>query len=49
MAAYGEDLLTRLAKHHHTLVLMIDQSKVNVTLEVLMVSVRLRKRAVSLF
>ena len=49
MAAYGEDLLTRLAKHHHTLVLMIDQSKVNATLEVLMVSVRLRKRAVSLF
>ena len=28
MAAYGEDLLARLAKHHHhTLVLMIDQSK----------------------
>lgn len=49
MAAYGEDLLARLAKHHHTLVLMIDQSKVNATLEVLMVSVRLRKRAVPLF
>jgi len=44
MAAYGEDLLTRLAKHHHTLVLMIDQNKVNATLEVLMVSVRLRIR-----
>lgn len=49
MAAYAEDLLTRLGKHQHTLVLMIDQSKVNATLEVLMVSVRLRKRAVPLF
>src|ERR1700677_4917000 len=49
MAAYAEDLLARLAKHHHTLVLMMDQSKVNATLEVLMVSVRLRKRAVPLF
>ncbi|OJW54672.1 MAG: hypothetical protein BGO67_08460 [Alphaproteobacteria bacterium 41-28] len=27
MAAYAEDLLARLAKYHHTLVLMIDQSK----------------------
>lgn len=49
MAAYAEDLLGRLAKHQHTLVLMIDQSKVNATLEMLMVSVRLRKRAVPLF
>jgi hypothetical protein len=49
MAAYGEDLLARLAKHQHTLVLMIDQSKVNALFEVLMVSVRLRKRAVPLF
>jgi hypothetical protein len=49
MAAYAEDLLTRLAKHHHTVVLMIDQSKVNAAFEVLMVSVRLRKRAVPLF
>jgi len=49
MAAYAEDLLARLAKHHHTLVLMIDQSKVNAAFEVLMVSVRLRKRAVPLF
>lgn len=49
MAAYAEDLLARLGKHQHTLVLMIDQSKVNATLEVLMVSVRLRKRAVPLF
>ncbi|MBY0282105.1 MAG: IS4 family transposase [Alphaproteobacteria bacterium] len=49
MAAYAEDLLFRLAKHQHTLVLMIDQSKVNGSLEVLMVSVRLRKRAVPLF
>jgi hypothetical protein len=49
MAAYAEDLLARLAKHQHTLVLMIDQSKVNATFEVLMVSVRLRKRAVPVF
>ena len=49
MAAYATDLLSRLTKHQHTLVLMIDQSKVNATLEVLMVSVRLRKRAVPLF
>jgi hypothetical protein len=49
MAAYAKDLLARLAIHQHTLVLMIDQSKVNDTLEVLMVSVRLRKRAVPLF
>lgn len=49
MAAYGEDLLARLAKHQHTLVLMIDQSKVNALFEVLMDSVRLRKRAVPLF
>jgi hypothetical protein len=49
MAAYAEDLLSRLGKHQHTLVLMIDQSKVNATFEVLMVSVRLRKRAVPVF
>lgn len=49
MAAYAEDLLARLAKHQHSLVLMIDQSKVNATLEVLMVSIRLRKRAAPLF
>jgi hypothetical protein len=48
MGAYAEDLLARLGKHQHTLVLMIDQSKVNDTLEVLMASVRLRKRAVPL-
>lgn len=49
MAAYAEDLLSRLSNHQHTLVLMIDQSKVNALFEVLMVSVRLRKRAVPLF
>lgn len=48
MCAYGKDLLARLALHQHTPVLMIDQSKVNDTLEVLMISVRLRKRAVPL-
>lgn len=49
MSAYAKDLLLRLAKHQSVLVLMIDQSHVNSTLEVLMVSVRLRKRAVPLF
>ena len=49
MSAFAEDLLKRLMVHQHTLVLMIDQSKVNDTLDVLMVSVRLRKRAVPLF
>jgi len=49
MAAYAQDLLVRLEKHHLTLVLMIDQSKVNASFEVLMVSVRLRKRAVPVF
>ena len=49
MAAFAKDLLKRLAVHQHTLVLMIDQSKVNDTLDVLMVSVRLRIRAVPLF
>jgi len=49
MAAYARDLLARLGKHQHTVVLMIDQSKANAMLEVLMVSVRLRKRAVPLF
>ncbi len=49
MAAYCQALLARLAKHQQTPVLMIDQSKVNDTLEILMVSVRLRKRAVPLF
>ena len=48
MRAFGEELLTRLALQQHTLVLMIDQSKVNALMEVLMVSVRLRKRAVPL-
>ncbi len=49
MSAYAEEVLDRLSKHQHTLVLMIDQSKVNATLEVLMVSVRVQKRAVPLF
>lgn len=49
MAAYAEDLLARLAKQQHTLVLMIDQNKVNAAFEVLMVSVRLGKREVPLF
>ena len=49
MAAYAKDLLVRLAVHQHTPVLMIDQSKVNDKLELLMVSVRLHKRAVPIF
>lgn len=49
MESYAKDLLTRLAVHQHTLVLMLDQSKVNDKLELLMVSVRLRKRAVPIF
>lgn len=49
MAAYAEDLTHRLGTHQHTLILMIDQSKVNAAFEVLMISVRLRKRAVPLF
>lgn len=49
METYALDLLERLAKHQHTLVLMIDQSKVNDKLQLLMVSVRLKKRAVPLF
>lgn len=49
MAAYGKDVLSRLSKHQHTLFLMIDQTHINESLELLMVSVRLRKRAVPLF
>lgn len=48
MASFGKDLLARLAHHQHTPILMIDQSKVNDHLEILMISVRLRKRAVPL-
>ena len=49
MSSYAKDLLEQLCQHQHTLVFMIDQSKVNNALEILMVSVRLRKRAVPLF
>lgn len=49
MSCHAKDLLERLAKHQHTLVLIMDQSHINTTLEVLMVSVQLRKRAVPLF
>jgi len=48
MAAYARELLERLAKHQHTLILMIDQTKINDGNELLMVSVRVRKRAVPL-
>jgi Transposase DDE domain len=49
MAAYAKDLLGRLAKHQHTPVLMIDQSNVGDSLEMLMIAVRLRGRALPLF
>jgi hypothetical protein len=49
MSAYAQDLLARLMEHQSTPVLMIDQSKINDGMEILMVSVRLRKRAVPLF
>lgn len=48
MAAYARELLERLAKHQHTLILMIDQTKINDGNELLTVSVRVRKRAVPL-
>lgn len=49
MSAYAKDLLGRLARCQHTPVLMIDQSKANDKLEILVISVRLRKRAVPIF
>ena len=49
MESYASELLQRLSAHQHTLVFMMDQSKVNADLELLMVSVRVRKRAVPLF
>jgi len=49
METYAKDLLERLAKHQHTLVLMIDQSKVNNKIQMLTISVRLKKRAVPIF
>lgn len=49
MSAYAKDLLGKLAKCQHTPVLMIDQSKANDKLEILVVSIRLRKRAVPIF
>jgi hypothetical protein len=49
METYAKDLLERLTKHQHTLVLMIDQSKINDKIQMLMISVRLKKRAVPIF
>lgn len=48
MCSFCKDLLARLAHHQHTLILMIDQSKVNEHLEILMISLRYRKRALPL-
>lgn len=48
MAPFAKDLLTRLAKAQHTVVLMIDQSKINADMEAMVISVRLKKRALPL-
>jgi len=48
MSFFAKDLLLRLSKHQSSLVLMIDQTKVNDRLELLMVSVRVQKRALPL-
>lgn len=45
MRAYAGDVFTRLAARGETIVLMLDQSHINDTNEVLMLSVRLRDRA----
>jgi len=45
MRAYATDVFSRLTAQGETLVLMMDQSHINETNEVLMVSVRLRDRA----
>lgn len=43
--AYAHEVITRLAARGETVILQIDQSHINTLNEVLMVSVRLRKRA----
>ncbi len=48
MEAFGRELLARLAHHQQIPVLMIDQSKVSAHFDVLMISVRLKQRAVPL-
>lgn len=49
MASYGKDILERLCAHQEHPVLMIDQTKANDSpLEILVVSVRVRKRAMPL-
>ncbi len=45
MAVYAGEIFTRLAAQGQTIVMMLDQSKVNEFNEVLMVSVRIGKRA----
>jgi hypothetical protein len=45
MSFFAKDLLSRLSKHQSSLVLMIDQTKINDRLELLMVSIRMQKRA----
>ena len=45
MRAYADDIFTRLAAQGETIVLMIDQSHINATNQVLMLSVRMRDRA----
>lgn len=45
MSHYAKDLLLRLSKHQDRIFLMIDQSRINDNLQLLMVSVRVNKRA----
>ena len=47
MQTYAGDIFSRLASNAQTIVLMIDQSHINDRHEVLMVSVRMRDRALS--
>lgn len=46
MKSYAQEIFSRLTGQGQTLVLMMDQSKINDLNEVLMLSVRIRKRAV---
>jgi len=49
MRNYSKDLLLKLSQSQDRLFLMIDQSKINEDLELLMISVRVNKRALPIF
>ena len=49
MSNYAKDMLLKLSKCQKRLFLMIDQSKINNDLELLMISVRVNKRALPVF